>query len=52
MSFVFRLKVPRRTGNQNGATSNLPLLDHLEHNSGGFPCLSLANKALRGCSRL
>lgn len=46
------LDIPWGTGNQDGATSNLALLDHLKDNRGGLSSLLLANKALRRGSGL
>lgn len=42
------LVVPGRSSNQNGATSNLAILDHLQNDGGGLARLFLADKALRG----
>jgi hypothetical protein len=43
---------PRGASNQHGAAGNLALLDHLQNNGGGFPCLFLTDKTLRGGARL
>lgn len=46
------LDLPWGTGNQDGATSNLALFDHLKDNCRGLSSLLLANKALRRGSGL
>jgi hypothetical protein len=44
--------LPWGAGNEHGASCNFPLLNHLQHHSGGFTRLLLAHKALRRNPRL
>lgn len=42
--------LPGGAGDENGATSNLSILDHLQDHGGGFSRLFLSDEALRGGS--